>query len=326
MADPYHFSLNQTMLRIKDPEKSIPFYTKYFGMILIQERHFPDAKFSLYFLVTVPEGQIAPPLGTDEAEEYYRSGKYGVTLELTHNHGTEKDPDFHYHDGNSEPRGYGHIGFLVDDVYSFCDMLDKEGVRFRKRPDDGNMKGLAFVLDPDGYSVEIIKRDASARVKGRPTFQQTMIRVKDGEASMRFYRDICHMTLVDKMDFPQWKFTLYFMATIPEEERASLPEPGTEAAHHWLWGYEGQTLELTHNHGTENEPDFHYNNGNVEPYRGFGHIAFMVDDVYAACAEMDKKGVKFQKKPDEGRMKGLAFALDPDGYWVEIVKRGPKGA
>lgn len=43
-----------------------------------------------------------------------------------------------------------------------------------------------------------------------------------------------------------------------------------------MWGYEGQTLELTYNYGTEKDPNFHYNNGNVEPYRGFGHIAFMV--------------------------------------------------
>lgn len=40
----------------------------------------------------------------------------------------------------------------------------------------------------------------------------------------------------------------------------------------------------------------------------------MVDDVYKACEELESKGCTFQKKPDEGRMKGLAFALDPDGY------------
>ena len=66
------------------------------------------------------------------------------------------------------------------------------------------------------------------------------------------------------------------------------------------------TLELTHNYGTENDKDFKYNNGNVEPHRGFGHIAFFTDDVYASCEKLEKEGVQFQKKPDEGRMKGLA--------------------
>ena len=51
-------------------------------------------------------------------------------------------------------------------------------------------------------------------------------------------------------------------------------------------------------------------------------MAFNCDDVYASCAELEAKGVQFKKKPDEGRMKGLAFAYDPDGYWVEICSRG----
>ena len=71
----------------------------------------------------------------------------------------------------------------------------------------------------------------------------------------------------------------------------------------------------------ENDANFAVNNGNMEPHRGFGHIAVMTPDVYAASEELERSGVKFQKRPDEGRMKGLAFALDPDGYWVEIVKR-----
>jgi catechol 2,3-dioxygenase-like lactoylglutathione lyase family enzyme len=54
---------------------------------------------------------------------------------------------------------------------------------------------------------------------------------------------------------------------------------------------------------------------------GFGHIAMMTPDVYASCDQLEAQGVKFQKKPDEGRMKGLAFALDPDGYWIEIISR-----
>ena len=48
--------------------------------------------------------------------------------------------------------------FLVDDVYKACDSIREMGYGFRKEPDAGGMKGLAFVLDPDGYSIEIIKR------------------------------------------------------------------------------------------------------------------------------------------------------------------------
>jgi len=83
---------------------------------------------------------------------------YQPVLELTHNHGTETDPNFSYHNGNTDPRGFGHIGFLVDDLNSACSYLDDHQVSFKKRPEEGRMRGLAFVTDPDGYWIEIIQR------------------------------------------------------------------------------------------------------------------------------------------------------------------------
>lgn len=81
------------------------------------------------------------------------------------------------------------------------------------------------------------------------------------------------------------------------------------------------TLELTHNYGSETDPNFKVNNGNEEPHRGFGHIAVMCNDVYAECARLEENGCSFRKKPDEGNMKGLAFVYDPDGYWIEVISR-----
>ena len=48
----------------------------------------------------------------------------------------------------------------------------------------------------------------------------------------------------------------------------------------------------------------------------------MVDDLDAACEELQKEGVKFKKLPSEGSMRGLAFAYSPvDNYWIEIIQR-----
>ena len=148
------YVFNQTMLRIKDPEKSIDFYTKVLGMTILKKLDFPDFKFSLYFLAYLRNEDDPVPENNQERFAYTLSQK--AVLELTHNWGTENDEDFSHHDGNSDPRGFGHIGITVPDVYEACERFEALGVEFQKKPDDGNMKGLAFIKDPDGYWIEIL--------------------------------------------------------------------------------------------------------------------------------------------------------------------------
>jgi lactoylglutathione lyase len=146
-----------------------------------------------------------------------------------------------------------------------------------------------------------------------------MLRIKDPLKSVKFYTENFGFKLLHQYDFPEWKFSLYFLGIL--EEGQAWPESGTKESESALWSMKGSCLELTHNHGSEVDDSFAVNNGNVEPHRGFGHIAVMTPDVYKSAEELENNGVRFQKRPDEGRMKGIAFALDPDGYWVEIVVR-----
>ncbi|XP_077522578.1 glyoxalase 1 [Amblyomma americanum] len=140
--------------------------------------------------------------------------------------------------------------------------------------------------------------------------QQTMYRIKDPKASLDFYTRVLGMRLLQKLDFPEMKFSLYFMGF---EE--SVPETGSrEERARWAFSRKA-TIELTHN--WDDHPENGYHNGNSAP-RGFGHIGIMVPDVEAACARFEKLGVKFVKKPQDGKMKHIAFIQDPDGYWIEI--------
>ena len=122
------------------------------GMTLFQKLDFPTMKFSLYFLAYEDKNDI--PKDKDEKVAWVFSRK--ATLELTHNWGTEDDETQSYHSGNSDPRGFGHIGIAVPDVHGACKRFEELGVKFVKKPDDGKMKGLAFIQDPDGYWIEIL--------------------------------------------------------------------------------------------------------------------------------------------------------------------------
>jgi len=139
-------------------------------------------------------------------------------------------------------------------------------------------------------------------------FNHTMIRVKDPEESLAFYRNVLGMTLIDTV--PNSDFTLYFLGYDHGEDSVSKDNKFAREA----------VLELTHNHGTETDESFGgYASGNTEPGRGFGHIAIAVPDIQAACERFETLNVNFKKRLTEGKMQNIAFILDPDGYWIEIV-------
>lgn len=149
------------------------------------------------------------------------------------------------------------------------------------------------------------------------TFNHTMLRVRDPKTSLDFYTRVLGMKLLRKLDFAEWKFSLYFLAYVPEG--TAVPTDAAANAK-YTFGREA-VLELTHNWGTEEKPETPYHNGNADP-RGFGHICISVPDIKEACARFEKLGVTFQKRLGEGGMKNIAFIRDPDQYWIEIVQPG----
>lgn len=148
-------------------------------------------------------------------------------------------------------------------------------------------------------------------------FNHTMLRIKDPKASLDFYSRVLGMRLARKVDFPEWKFSLYFLAYMPE----GTVVPEGKAENSKFTGQREGVLELTHNWGTETEEKTPYHNGNTEP-RGFGHICISVPNIEEACARFEKLNVTFQKRLGEGGMKNIAFIRDPDEYWIEIIQPG----
>ena len=137
------YTFNHTMLRVKDPAKSLAFYTGVLGMTLLAVKKFPAMGFDLYFLAKLTESERENlPAGADL--EIFAFRQRGI-LELTHNYGTETQADFSYHDGNAEPQGFGHICFSVPNLDEAVAWFDENNVEFKKRPDEGSMKNIVFI-------------------------------------------------------------------------------------------------------------------------------------------------------------------------------------
>ena len=121
-----------------------------------------------------------------------------------------------------------------------------------------------------------------------------MVRVGDLDKSLAFYQEVLGMRLLRRKDFPEGKFTLAFLGYQEESE--------------------GAALELTYNWGVEK----------YEIGTGYGHIALEVDDAYAACADIKKRGGKVTREagPMKHGSRVIAFVEDPDGYKIELIQTG----
>ena len=119
-------------------------------------------------------------------------------------------------------------------------------------------------------------------------YLHTMLRVRNLDTAMKFYRDAMGLKEVRRVDNEKGRFTLIFLAP-----------PGQS---------EAQT-ELTHNWDPEA-----YGEG-----RNFGHLAYEVDDIYGLCESLMNKGVTINRPPRDGRM---AFIRSPDNISIELLQKG----
>lgn len=158
------FVFNHSMLRVKDPKIALDFYSRVIGMRVLRKLDFPEMKFSLYFLSFADADGPAPE---DVGERTAWTFAQRAVLELTHNWGTEDDPAFKYHDGNAQPQGFGHLCISVPDLDAAVRWFDENGVGYVKRPEQGKMKDVAFIKDPDGYWIEIVE-PGRLKALGRP--------------------------------------------------------------------------------------------------------------------------------------------------------------
>ena len=122
-----------TMVRVADLDRALAFYVDAFGLQEVRRVENEKGRFTLVFL--------AAPGDVARAQE-----TKSPLVELTYNW----DPETY-----TGGRNFGHLAYRVDDIYAFCDKLQKAGITINRPPRDGYM---AFVKSPDGISIEILQK------------------------------------------------------------------------------------------------------------------------------------------------------------------------
>lgn len=139
-------------------------------------------------------------------------------------------------------------------------------------------------------------------------FLHTMVRVTDLEASLKFYCEGLGLTEFRRIENEKGRFTLVFLGTPSDLKRS---------------GHKGDErplpvglpmIELTYNWPDENGESEAYDEG-----RNFGHMAYSVDDIYAACEHLQDMGVTINRPPRDGYM---AFVRSPDNISIELLQSG----
>ncbi|WP_404862110.1 VOC family protein [Georhizobium sp. MAB10] len=126
-------------------------------------------------------------------------------------------------------------------------------------------------------------------------YLHTMVRVRDLDASLDFYCNKLGLVEIRRMENEQGRFTLVFLAAPEDKARAE-----SERA---------PMVELTYNWDPED-----YTGG-----RNFGHLAYVVDDIYALCSKLQNAGITINRPPRDGHM---AFVRSPDGISIELLQKG----
>src|SRR5690606_18404539 len=126
-------------------------------------------------------------------------------------------------------------------------------------------------------------------------YLHTMVRVKDLDASLDFYCNKLGLKEVRRTENEKGRFTLVFLAAPEDEERARAEK--------------APLVALTYNRDPED-----YTGG-----PNFGHLAHLVDEIYATCQRLQDSGVTINRPPRDGHM---SFVRSPDGISIELLQKG----
>lgn len=293
---------NLTSLHVSNLKASVKFYKDAFGFKELS--HVKTAKYESSFigLDTAKHPGYGKPISQRSGVVELRQDSTSVKI----------------YNGNTEPyRGFGHLCVSVSNIVAAQKHLLAAGVTFKKRLEDGRQKDIAFVQDPDTYWIELIenkldKKDGVYEIESN-RLNHTMIRVRDPQKSLAFYQGVLGMKLFKKKDFPNAKFTLYFLGY---DSDPNYVEDSDDVVYR---ARRESILELTHNWGTESDDKFsYYVFGKDQGIVGFDHFVVSIPDVEKFSKELGDSSSVVSKYNEDPDAKNAVVLQDPDGYKVYV--------
>lgn len=325
----------QCMLRINNPEKSGKFYEHLLGMKAMTRFDFPKLKFSLFFYAYCGD-KLTPSQSEPQRDRaVWLWSRPEMTVELTWNWpaSTYEDsisavnkgaePEENFTSGNEPPKGFGYIQISVQDVPSAIEYLRANGVSVLEEPTTISCAPSlvsATVADPDGYHVRLVgggdltssNVSPTPLLKLDPIYSSVMLRVKDISKAVPFFRSM-GFNLIGRQDDEENKCTDFYLSYLDK------PGDGLE----WACKLRVCTLTLRQEWGVDQKDDQPYTNGNTKPYRGYGHVGIIVDDIYYTMGGLESRGYKVARDPGPFADVGsIGFIVEPStDYWVEVISR-----
>lgn len=300
----------QCMLRIRNPIASHEFYSA-LGMCHLTRLEFPAMRFSLHFYAfTLDE---IPPQSTPQHERASWLWKRPYpTVELTWNWPADTYEDSlraveegdlgneNFVSGNEAPVGFGYIGAGVANLQGVLTKLRGLGADIEKEGEEETL-----VKDPDGYHMRLVEKQNEEG----GIMTSVMLRVKEAAPGVELFQRL-GMEYAGKV-----------MAEGGIEEHYVGYGAGDEVE--GLADRHVCCVKLVSGAGKEDIDGVVYTNGNVKPWRGFGHVGVVVKDAYATTKALEEEGVKIVRKAgpfaDAGVISFVAEASTD--YWVEIIER-----
>ena len=249
--------LDHTMIRVSDLEESVDWY----------ETHLDYEEKDRY----EGEGFTIAYLGPEDM------GDAEAMLELTSNEGQDE-----VEIGDA----WGHIAVRVRDLEASYEELMDGGVDEYRDPESCGGR-YAFVKDPDGHEIELVKREEGSRW----SLDHTMIRVEDADAAIGYW-----VRKFEYVDVGRWEadtFANFFLE----------PEDAPD---------EAMNLELTYNYDSRSYADGY----------GWGHLCVRVDDLQADFEKLALREIPVDRDP-EACDDMYAFVEDLEGHEIELLERDP---